>query len=79
LAINLNIPLIIDRELAKIYGLEEYSILYKDYLMEIFLNILNMEERIYYEFILKNVRYKKNICKINQKNFINICLAEPRF
>jgi hypothetical protein len=79
LAINLNIPLIIDRELAKIYGLEEYSILYKDNLIEIFLNVLNMEERVYYEFILKNVRYKKNICKINQKNFINICLAEPKF
>jgi hypothetical protein len=79
LAINLNIPLIIDRELAKIYGLEEFSILYKDNLMEIFKNILNMEERVYYEYILKNVRYKKNICKINQKNFINLCLAEPRF
>ena len=75
LAINLNIPLIIDENLAKIYGLENYSILYKYSLDEIFNYVLNMQESIYYEYILKNVRYKREICKINEKNFLDICMG----
>lgn len=74
LAINLNIPLIIDEKLAKIYGLEECSVLYKDNLTEILLDVLKMEESVYHNYILKSVRYKKNISKINDKNFINICI-----
>jgi len=75
LAINLNIPLIIDENLAKIYGLDNYSILYKDNLEEIFDSVLNMQDSVYYEYILKNVRYKREICKINEKNFLDICIG----
>jgi len=78
LAINLNIPLIIDRQLAKIYGMEEYSILYKDNLTEIFQNVMNMDDSTYQEYILKNVKYKKNICKQNEENFRNICLCHTQ-
>ena len=42
LAINLNIVLIIDEKLAKIYGLEECSILYKENLTEIFESVLRL-------------------------------------
>jgi hypothetical protein len=75
LSVNLNIPLIIDEKLAKIYGLEEYSILYKENLLEIFSNILKMEDSKYHEYILKSVIYKKEICKNNEKNFIEICIS----
>jgi hypothetical protein len=74
LAINLNIPLIIDEKLAKIYELEEYSILYKDNLTEILLSVLKMEDSIYHDYILKSVRYKREICKINERNLIDICI-----
>jgi len=75
LAINLNIPLIIDEKLAKIYGLEEYSILYKDNLSEIFSNVVKMDDSTYYEYILKTVKYKRKICKMNEKNFRDICIS----
>jgi hypothetical protein len=75
LSINLNIPLIIDEKLAKIYELEFCSILYKENLAEIFSNTLKMEDSKYHEYILKNVRYKKEICKNNEKNFIEICIS----
>lgn len=74
LAINLNIPLIIDEKLAKIYGLEECSILYKENLQEIFDIVLKMEDSIYHDYILKSVRYKREICKNNERNFIDICI-----
>ena len=74
LAINLNIPIIIDEKLAKIYGLEECSILYKENLTEIFENVLKMEDSIYHEHILKTVRYKRELCKINDRNLIEICM-----
>ena len=79
LAINLNIPLIIDEKLAKIYELNECSILYKENLTEIFLNVLKMDNSKYHEYILKSVRYKKEICKMNERNLIEICMGEPRF
>jgi hypothetical protein len=79
LAINLNIPLIIDEKLAKIYGLEQSSILYKENLQEIFESVLKMDDSIYYDYILKSVRYKREICKNNERNFRDICMVEPRF
>jgi hypothetical protein len=75
LSINLNIPLIIDEKLAKIYGLEFCSILYKENLLEIFESVLKMENLKYHEYILKSVRYKKEICKNNEKNFTEICIC----
>jgi hypothetical protein len=75
LALNLNIPLIIDEKLAKIYELEFCSIIYKENLTEIFESVLKMDNSEYHEFILKSVQYKKNISKMNQKNFIEICMG----
>jgi hypothetical protein len=74
LAINLNIPLIIDEKLAKIYELEFCSILYKENLLEIFESVLKMEDSSYHEYILRSVRYKKSISKMNDKNFRDICI-----
>jgi hypothetical protein len=74
LAINLNIPLIIDEKMAKIYELEECSILYKENLQEIFESVLKMDDSIYHDYILKSVRYKKEICKNNERNLIEICM-----
>jgi hypothetical protein len=78
LAINLNIPLIIDEKLAKIYGLEECSILYKENLTEIFESVLKMDDSIYHDYILKSVRYKREICKNNERNFRDICMRGGR-
>jgi len=78
IAINLNIPLIIDEKLAKIYALEQCSILYKENLTEIFESVLKMEDSIYHEYILKSVRYKREICKNNERNLIEICLGGER-
>ena len=74
LAINLNIPLIIDEKLAKIYGLEFCSILYKENLTEIFESVLKMDDSIYHDYILKSVKYKKEICKMNERNLIEISI-----
>jgi hypothetical protein len=75
LALNLNIPLIIDEKLAKIYGLEDFSILYKENFTEILLDILKMDNSEYHEYILKSVKYKKKIYKMNEKNFMEICMG----
>ena len=75
LSINLNIPLIIDEKLAKIYGLEQCSILYKENLLEIFESVLKMDNSIYHDYILKSVRYKREICKNNERNLIEICIS----
>ena len=75
LAINLNIPLIIDEKLAKIYELEVCSILYKENLTEIFESVLKMDNSIYHDYILKSVRYKREICKMNERNLIEICMG----
>jgi hypothetical protein len=75
IAINLNIVLIIDEKLAKIYGLEECSILYKENLTEIFESVLKMDDSIYHDYILKSVRYKRELCKNNERNFRDICIC----
>ncbi len=75
IAINLNIPLIIDEKLAKIYELEKCSILYKENLTEIFESVLKMDNSIYHDYILKSVRYKREICKNNERNLIEICMG----
>ena len=74
LAINLNIVLIIDEKLAKIYELEQCSILYKENLTEIFESVLKMNDSIYHDYILKSVRYKRELCKNNERNFRDICI-----
>ena len=71
-------PLIIDEKLAKIYELEQFSILYKENLTEIFESVLKMEDSIYHDYILKSVKYKREICKNNERNLIEICMRGER-
>jgi len=76
LAINFNIPLIMDCELAQIYKLEDVCICYNNCLSEIINKVLNMEDEIYYGLIEKLVIYKKKVSKENEKNFIDLCLKQ---
>lgn len=76
LAINLNIPMIVDRELAKIYNMEDYAYTYNNSLLEIYDKIIEMNDEEYYKYIELSVKYKIRICKENEKNFINLCLKQ---
>ena len=76
LAINLNIPLIMDKKLAKIYDLEEACLLYDKNISEIMPKILSISDEKYFELIENVVLYKKEIYKINTKRFINLCLSQ---
>jgi hypothetical protein len=72
-AINFNIPLIIETNLAKLYSLEDCSFCYNDSLDE-FANILNIDNTDYYNKIIELVKYKRKITKQNELNFINLCM-----
>jgi len=76
LAINLNIPLILDNTLADIYDLKNSSICYENSLIEIIENVVNLPNSDYYNYIQKLVLLKKEITKNNEKQFINICLTK---
>jgi len=76
LAINFNIPMVMDRELAQIYGLENTSVIYENSMSEIMDDILDMKDEEYYKLVEANVKYKIDICKNNEKNFINLCLKQ---
>lgn len=72
LAINLNIPLVMDKKLANIYNLENTSICYEENPDEIFDNLLNMSDEEYFSYIEKSVKYKAVTCKQNEKKFISL-------
>jgi len=76
LAINLNIPIIIDKELAQIYRLENYSLCYNETLMEIYDKVMKMTDDEYYKYVELIVKYKAKVCKENEKNFITLCLNQ---
>ena len=76
LAINFNIPMIMDNELAKIYELENTSITYENSMSEIMDDILGIKDEEYYKLVEANVKYKIDICKNNEKRFINLCLKQ---
>lgn len=76
LAVNFNIPLLIDRELAAIYGLQDCSMCYENSILEIYENLIKMSDDNYYQYIVKIVKYKKDICKQNEKNFFDICMRQ---
>ena len=76
LAINLNIPLIIDRKLAKIYNLEECGILYENKISEILELITSISEEKYYNLIENIVIYKKQQTSNNRKQFLDLCMAK---
>lgn len=74
LAINFNIPMIMDYELAKIYKMENYTMCYEESLLEIYDNIINMPDEDYYKLVEKNVIYKIKACKENERKMINLLI-----
>ena len=76
LAINFNIPMIMDKELAEIYNLQETSLIYKDSILEIYDDIMNIKDEDYYKLVEANVKYKIKCCKENEKKLINLCLKQ---
>lgn len=72
LAINFNIPLIIDRKLSEIYNFEDHCLIYENNIKELFNDILNMKDNEYYNLIEKTVILKKKLYKENIKNFTKI-------
>ena len=76
LAINLNIPLIIDNKLAKIYNLESCGLLYENKISEILESIMSISEDDYYKMVENIVIYKKKQASNNRKQFIDLCMAK---
>jgi len=76
LAINLNIPLILDKKLAKIYNLEECGILYENKISEVLELITSISEEKYYNLIENIVIYKKQQTSNNRKQFLDLCMAK---
>jgi len=76
LAINLNIPMIMDRELAEIYRMENYSLCYENSLLEIYDKVIEMKDDDYYKWVENSVKYKAKICKENEKKLISLCLKQ---
>jgi hypothetical protein len=75
LAINLNIPLILDKKLAKIYNLEDCGLLYDSKISEILESIISISEENYYKLIENIVIYKKKQVSNNRKQFLDLCMA----
>ena len=73
IAINFNIPLVIEEKLATIYGLENCSFCYQDTLDPL-IDLITISKDDYYNKILELVKYKKRITKQNEMNFINLCV-----
>lgn len=65
LAINLNIPLIMDKELCDIYGMEDCCITYTHRISEVINNVINISNADYYKLIENQVIYKRDQYKLN--------------
>lgn len=76
LSVNLNIPLVIDKKLAKIYNLEDCGLLYNNKISEIIESIMSISEEDYYKLIENIVIYKKKQSSINRKQFLDLCMAK---
>ena len=76
LAVNLNIPLVIDKKLAKIYNLENCGLLYENKITEILESIMSISEENYYKMVENIVIYKKQQALINRKQFLDLCMAK---
>ena len=74
IAINFNIPLVIEEKLATIYDLENCSFCYQEDTLEPLIDLITIEKETYYNKILELVKYKRKITKQNEMNFINLCV-----
>ena len=75
LAINLNIPLVIDSELAQIYSINDFSFIYNTSITEIFDQLLDINMEEYFNKIISIMKYKKRIYKRNNNNLLQLCLS----
>ena len=73
LAINLNIPLVMDSDLAKIYSIHDCSFIYNETITEIFDQLLNIDNDEYFYKIISIMTYKKEIYKNNMNNLLQMC------
>lgn len=76
LAINLNMPLVIDKKLAKIYEMESCCLTYNKNLTEIMDEVLSIKPEKYFKLVENAVIYKKAIVKRNIKEFVDLCLSQ---
>ena len=77
LAVNLNIPMVIDEELMNIYDLKG-CITYKNNLYESFDKALNINKSDYSELIEQVVRYKAENSKINEKKLNKLFFSDNK-
>ena len=75
LAINLNIPLVIDSELAQIYSLHDCAFIYNTSITEIFEQLMNINKEEYINKMISIMKYKKRIYKRNTNNLLQLCLS----
>jgi hypothetical protein len=75
LAINLNIPLVMDSDLAKIYSIHECSFIYDTSITEIFDQLINVNKEEYTNKIISIMKYKKQVYKKNNRNLLQLCLS----
>lgn len=74
LAINLNIPLILDKKLASIYGIEKCGVLYDKSILEVINQRISKED--YFKMVEEIVIFKKKIYKENKRNFLKLFLEK---
>lgn len=74
LALNLNIPLILDNKLASIYGIKNCGICYENSILEVIDKAEKITKKRYYKLIENIVNYKKDIYKQNKVNFLKLFL-----
>jgi hypothetical protein len=79
LAINLNIPLIMDKKLSKIYNLDNCGLLYETEITEILESIMTISEEDYYKMVENIVIYKKKQASNNRKQFLDLCMAKSAY
>ena len=71
IAINNNIPLIIDKKLHNVYNLRG-SIVYNHSITEVFEQLLDISQTDYLSLIKDLISYKINVCNYNKKTFIEL-------
>lgn len=72
LAVNLNIPMIMDRKLADIYGIHSGCLLYQNKISEIMNKIMNISDDDYCKLIEGIVIYKREQYQKNKKAILEL-------
>jgi len=65
-----------DKKLAKIYNLEDCSLLYESSITEILEQITTISEEDYYKMVENIVIYKKQQASNNRKQFLDLCMLK---